>query len=222
MKKCMALALSIGLIGFVTMADIAFGGFGIAIKKGSIKCEEVVTGVSRTELNTDAVVCAIRITEIERSCVNPNRHSDPAQGTPYDVNVELVHLNQGSALPLTKQGKSFSVITFEDDEIKATLPPELVDPALVCPNANWDVVVKVSKFDAIGEVVSQSGGGCTVNQDTFDFNSCVVSANASTCHQEECVRLSPCVDNGSTTYACTCVEHLIDGVSQSKCVYGIK
>jgi len=192
----------------------------INFKRGSVKCEEVITGVSRTELNSDAVVCAIRITEIERWCTNKPDNSPHANGTPFAVNAEIVEVNQGSTLPLSKQGKSFSLITFSDDEIRAFLG-DAVNPALVCPNPNWHVNIAVTKFDGIGEVVSQPGGGCIVDSNLFDVGSCVVSALASGCHQEECLRVSPCVEGSSDTYACTCVEHLKDGVSQNQCKYGI-
>jgi hypothetical protein len=231
MNKLMVLALSMALIGSAIMADLA-SAFGINITRKSIDCDEVLTGVSRPELNDSNVVCAVSITEIFRGpCINPGGNADPANGQPYQVppgSGEIIGVNLGTALPLSRTGKSFSEIIFSDAEI-ATFLGDLVNPDVVCPNGNWIVPFAVTKLDAMGEVLSGAiaqGGQCSINPNSFDFGSCVVTAGASACHQDECLRVSPCVAPQNLTknvpFACTCVEHLIDGVPQNKCIYGIK
>lgn len=229
MKKCMVLALSIVLIGSGVIANQALA-LQIAFQIKSVSCAEVITGVSRPELNDDNVVCAIRITEILRACTNKPFNSDTANGTPYQVNAEIIKVNLGTALPLSKTGKSFSEITFSDAEIAAFLG-DLVNPAVVCPNPGWHVIFTVSRFDGIGEVLggasSQPGGACSVDPTAFSLDSCAVSAGASVCLQKECLRVSPCVKDHldlskPDTVSCTCAEHIVSGDPANKCIYGIK
>jgi len=206
----------------------------INFKANSIVCDEVLTGVSRGELNDDNVVCSVRIKEIFRGpCSNHGGNADPANGTPFQVPPDLgevIDINLGTALPLSRQGKSFSQIEFTLAEI-ATYLGDLVDPEVLCPNGNWTVPFVVTKFDGIGEVLSgaasQPGGACTINPNTFNFDSCVATAGASACTQQECLRVSPCVKGTQNlilpdTYSCACVEHTVGGDPANKCVYGIK
>jgi len=232
----------VGVVSVVLMLTFAILGLAsdamalqVNLRIKSVECQEVITGVSRKELNNDNVVCAIRIKEIFRgACRNPGGNADPANGQPYQVPPdlgEIIEINLGTALPLSKTGKSFSTITFEDAEIAAFLG-DLVNPDVLCPNGNWVVPFAVTKFDALGEVLSGAAsqeppGTCAINPNVFNFDSCVATAGASTCTQEECLRFSPCVKGTQNltqpdTVACTCVEHTVGADPANKCIYGIK
>lgn len=225
--------IGVGLLIPIIPTESEAQNLTLSLKRKSINCAEVLTGVSRPELNDSNVVCAVAITEIFRGpCINPGGNADTANGQPFQVpsgSGEIIGVNLGTALPLTRQGKAFSEINFSDEEIAAFLG-DLVNPAVVCPNPNWTVPFAVTKLNAIGEVLSgaaaQPGGRCTIDPNAFDFNSCAATASASACFQEECLRFSPCVAPQNLTkdvpFACTCVEHLKDGAPQQKCVYGIK
>lgn len=230
MNKYMGWALGAVLFGSVVMADQASAALALNLRIKSVSCEEVVTGVSRSELNDDNVVCAIRITEIIRACTNKPFQSPNAGGQPFSVDAEIIKVNLGSALPLSKTGKSFSEIVFSDAEIAAFLGDILL-PAIACPNPNWHVQFAVTKFDAIGEVLSgassQPLGVCPIDGNVFNVNSCAQSAGASPCPQRECLRMSPCVKDNydfskPDSVSCTCVEHTADGSPVNKCLYGIK
>lgn len=229
MNKFTVWTLSAVLIGSAVLANQA-SALQINFQIKSVSCAEVLTGVSRSELNDDNVVCAIRVTEILRACTNKPFQSDTANGTPYQVNAEIIKVNLGTALPLSRTGKSFSEIVFSDAEIAAFLG-DIVNPAIVCPNPGWHVIFAVTKFDGIGEVLSgassQPGGACSVDANQFSLDSCAVSAGASACLQKECLRVSPCLKDHydlskPDSVSCTCVEHVVSGDPANKCIYGIK
>jgi len=230
MKRLMLWALSMILFGSLAIVAPA-QALLLNVRFKSVHCDELVTGISPTDLVNQNVVCSIKVTEILRACVNQPKNAANANGTPFQVNETLVKVNLGSQLPPPKKGKSLSELVFTDEDIKAFLPPELVDPALVCPNANWHVLVQVTKLDVLGELLdgaaAQPGAECPINADAFDapnpFNCATAAAASVPCVQKECKLFSPCLKDHldfslPDTATCTCVENIGPG----GCTVGIK
>jgi len=153
----------IGWIGTMFMATLlwvpatVYGWGGtLTIKYNSIHCFDLVTGGTNQKSNDGAASCAILIKEIGTVCRNKAGNAQSSSSHNFTLRPTPIQEAQGSKdFIIQKNGKTLSDIEFTRAEIQAALGDQLpdLDPAVLCPNKNWQVLDwAVTRFDMVATV----------------------------------------------------------------------
>ncbi len=155
-------------------ANVYAWGGTLTITFNSIHCSDTITGGTNQQVNSGAASCAINVKEIAWKCVNKAGNADTSSSHIFAVNQVPISSAQPGAQWVQKNGKQLSDIFFSAAEIAAATGFN-PDPAVVCPNKNWQVVWGVTKADMVATVDNVTEGWLPVypslDQATA-FNAC--------------------------------------------------
>jgi len=155
--------IGVVLMGSTLWVPASVHGWGgtLTTKFNSIHCIDSISGGTRQTVNDGAASCSINIKEIATACVNKAGNADSSSSHIFALQGTPISESQaGSSFLLTKNGETLSDIFFSQAEIQAALGDQfpILDPAVLCPNKNWQLRWAVSKFDMVATVNNVQNG----------------------------------------------------------------
>lgn len=109
--------------------------------------------------------------DVTVKCLNPADNSAEANGVPFSVPIELVHVDTNQDLAINKNGRAISDIAFHDPEIAQVL----IDAGVQVCRPNWrPVAVHVEAMQVFGTLFSQPDPTSSCNVDDPRATGCVL------------------------------------------------